>query len=70
MKYNKEREFVKKAHEFLKEEIIVSRIIILESGSDKNGLHYVMYEDRFGRQFQINKYDNEYLKKEYFSKTN
>ena len=70
MKYIKEREFVKKAHEYLKEEIIVSRIIILESGSDKNGLHYVMYEDRFGRQFQINKYGDEYSKKEYFPKTN
>lgn len=70
MKYLKEREFVKKAHDYLKEEITASRIILLESGSDKTGLTYVMYEDRFGRQFQINKYGSEYSKKEYFPKTN
>lgn len=65
MKYEKERKFVKEVNEALKEEVIVSRIILLESGSSKNELNYVMYEDRFGRQFQVYKKNGVYSKNEY-----
>ena len=68
MKYEKERKFVKEACNQLKEEVIVSRIKLLESGSDRNGLNYVMYEDRFGREFQITKRNGIYSKKEYVSR--
>lgn len=55
MKYRKERDFVKQVNEALKEEVIVSRIIILESGEKNGKVNSVLYEDRFGRQFEVYK---------------
>ncbi|MBR2652454.1 MAG: hypothetical protein IKB83_00015 [Mycoplasmataceae bacterium] len=71
MKYRKEREFVKKVNEELKEEVIVSRIIILESGEKNGKVNSVLYEDRFGREFEA--YINakgEYSKRELKNKRN
>ena len=68
MKYEKERKFVKEVNEALKEEIIVSRIVILESGSERQELTYVMYEDRFKRQYQVYKKNGKYSKNEYIPK--
>lgn len=53
MKYRKERDFVKQVNEELKEEVIVSRIIILESGEKNGKVNSVLYEDRFGREFEV-----------------
>lgn len=64
MKYTKERQFVKEACEQLKEEVIVSRIKIIESGFNENKLYYVLYEDRFERLFQIFKENNNYSRHE------
>lgn len=63
MKYEKERKFVKEACEQLKEEVIVSRIKILESGSDSNGLNYILYEDRFGNEYSVTKKNGEYQRR-------
>lgn len=68
MKYEKERKFVKEVNEALKEEVIVSRIILLESGFENKELTYVMYEDRFGREFQVYKKNGKYSKNEYIPK--
>lgn len=53
MKYRKERDFVKRVNEALKEEVTVSRIIILESSSEAGVINSVLYEDRFSRQFEV-----------------
>lgn len=65
MKNMKERKFVKIANEVLKEEVMISKIIILESGSTNKQVDYVMYRDRFGREYQINKRNGIYTKNEY-----
>ncbi len=57
MKYRKERDFVKRVNEAIKEEVVVSRIIPLESSLEAGELTSVLYEDRFGRTYEayINK---------------
>lgn len=55
MKYRKERDFVKKVNEELKEEVTVSRITVLESSLEAGEITSVLYEDRFGRQFEVYK---------------
>ena len=57
MKYMKERSFVKTINEILKEEVNVNKIIVLESSSRNNEINYVLYEDRFGRQWNVNTYN-------------
>lgn len=51
--YRKEKDFVKKASEELKEEVTVSRINILESGTLNGKVTDVLYEDRFKRIYKI-----------------
>ena len=70
MKYQKERNFVKLANDYLKEEVIVSKIIILESGIKNGVLNEVMYEDRFKRQFIVKKENDKYFKTEYKKESN
>lgn len=53
MKYRKERDFVKIANEALQEEVIVSRINILESSSEGGKVNKVLYEDRFRKQYEV-----------------
>lgn len=53
MKYRKERDFVKEVNEALKEEVIVSRINILESSSEGGKVTGVLYVDRFGKQYDV-----------------
>lgn len=53
MKYRKERDFVKQVNETLKEEVIVSRITILEASSDKGKVNFVLYKDRFGNKYEV-----------------
>ena len=70
MKYQRERNFVKLANDYLKEEVIVSKIIILESGIKNGVLYEVMYEDRFKRQFIVKKDNDKYFKTEYKKESN
>ena len=65
MKNIKERQFVKKVNENLKEEVNTSKIIILETSKVDNQIDYVMYEDRFGRQYQVYYRNGQYKKEEY-----
>ena len=65
MRDMKEREFVKRACENLKEEIMISKIVLLESSKINGEIDYVMYEDRFGRQWQIYLRNGKYMKEEY-----
>jgi hypothetical protein len=53
MKYRKERDFVKQVNEALQEEVIVSRINILEASSEGGKVTEVLYEDRFGKQYEV-----------------
>lgn len=53
MKYRKERDFVKIVNEALQEEVIVSRINILEASSEGGKVTEVLYEDRFGKQYEV-----------------
>lgn len=53
MKYRKERDFVKEVNEALREEVIVSRINILESSSEAGKVTKVLYEDRFRKQYEV-----------------
>ena len=53
MKYRKERDFVKEVNEALREEVIVSRINILESSSEGGKVTKVLYEDRFGITYEV-----------------
>lgn len=53
MKYRKERDFVKRVNEALQEEVIVSRINILESSSEGGKVTGVLYEDRFGKEYDV-----------------
>ena len=55
MKHRKERDFVKKVNEAIHEEVTVSRITPLESSSEGGEITSVLYEDRFGRQFEVYK---------------
>ena len=64
MKYLKERKFVKQVNEILKEEVNVSRIIVLESSSQNKEINYVLYEDRFGRQFRVDTFNGKLNKEE------
>ncbi len=59
------REFIKKANEELKEEVNTSKCIVLEESITDGIIDYVMYEDRFGRQWQIRKVGCEFSKNEY-----
>lgn len=67
MKYLKERKFVKFVNDYLKEEVNTSKIIILESSSINKEINYVMYEDRFGRQYQVDTFNGRINKKEYIN---
>lgn len=53
MKYRKERDFVKLVNEALQEEVIVSRINILEASSEAGKVTYVLYKDRFGKEYEV-----------------
>lgn len=53
MKYRKERDFVKIVNEAMQEEVTVSRINILESSSEGGKVNYVLYEDRFGKTYEV-----------------
>lgn len=53
MKYRKERDFVKIVNEALQEEVIVSRINILEASSEGGKVTQVLYEDRFKKQYDV-----------------
>lgn len=55
MKFRKECDFVKRANEELKEEVISSRIEILESSKTNGEIDSVLYKDRFGREFKVYK---------------
>ena len=65
MKYMKERKFVKFCNEVLQEEVNVNKITILESSSKNKEINYVMYEDRFGRQWMVDTYTGKVVKREY-----
>ena len=60
----KERNFIVEVNNALQEEVRVDKCIILESGSEFGVVNYVMYEDRFGREWQIY-----YSEKNGYSKT-
>lgn len=66
--YRKEKDFVKKASEELKEEVTVSRINILESGTLNGSVTDVLYEDKFGRTYKIWESKGKYHKKEIVSR--
>lgn len=68
MKLSNERAFVKTAYEELKIEVRATKIIILESSITDGELDYVMFQDRFGRQWQVYKKNNKYSTKEYIKK--
>lgn len=53
MKYRKERDFVKIVNEALQEEVIVSRINILEASSEGGKVTEVLYKDRFGKEYKV-----------------
>ena len=58
MKYEKERKFVKEVNEALKEEVIVSRIEILQVNLKKDRTIYeVIYKDRFGNKYMVDNSD-------------
>lgn len=58
MKYTKERKFVKEGMNFLKEEIIVSRIEILKVEKSDDKILAVQFKDRFGKLRIISKNDS------------
>lgn len=53
MKHRKERDFVKLVNEALQEEVIVSRINILEASSEGGKVTHVLYKDRFGKEYEV-----------------
>jgi len=54
MKYEKERKFVKEVNEALKEEVIVSRIEILQVNlKEDRTIYEVIYKDRFGNKYMV-----------------
>lgn len=54
MKYEKERKFVKEVNEALKEEVIVSRIEILQVNlKEDRSIYEVIYKDRFGNKYMV-----------------
>lgn len=54
MKYTKERQFVKAINEILEEEVIVSRIEIIQSSyNEEKELYQVIYKDRFGNKYSV-----------------
>lgn len=62
MKYEKERRFVKEVNEALEQEVIVSRIEILEVNKSEDKIIRVVYRDRFGRKAYVQFIDGEYSK--------
>jgi hypothetical protein len=50
-----ERYFLKQASKYLKIYIDTENVILLESNGRGLNISYVMYEDNFGRQWQIHK---------------
>ena len=66
--FRKEKDFVKKASEELKEEVIVSRINVLEAGTFNGNVTDVLYEDRFKRTYKIWLKAGKYHKKEIVSR--
>lgn len=61
----KNKGLIKRVCEENKMEIQITKVIILEIGYDQEGLNYIMYEDRFGRQWQIHRYGRRYELDEY-----
>lgn len=54
MKYEKERRFVKEVNEALHEEVIVSRIEILQVNlKEDRTIYEVIYKDRFGNKYMV-----------------
>lgn len=54
MKYEKERKFVKEVNEALQEEVIVSRIEILQTNlKEDRTIYEVIYRDRFGNKYMV-----------------
>lgn len=54
MKYEKERRFVKEVNEALQEEVIVSRIEILQVNlKEDRTIYEVIYKDRFGNKYMV-----------------
>ena len=54
MKYEKERKFVKEVNEALQEEVIVSRIEILQVNlKEDRTIYEVIYKDRFGNKYMV-----------------
>lgn len=64
MKYVKERNFVKSIFEENQKELKKSTIVILESTIEKGQLTSVLFEDRFGNQYEcyINKRGEKIIK--------
>ena len=60
MKLNAEKKFVKTVCEELKVEVRATKITILESSITDGEIDYVMFQDRFGRQWQVYKKNNQY----------
>ena len=62
----KERNFIVEVNNALLEEVRAEKCVILESGTLDGVVNYVMYEDRFRRQWQIYFTErNGYSKREY-----
>lgn len=61
-----ERLFLKKASELFKIDIDFMNVVILESGCNSTvQVDYVMYEDKFNKQYQINYNNNQFTIREY-----
>ena len=59
------RNFIREANRNLKEEVDADSCTLLEESIVDGSIDYVMYEDRFGRQWQIRKKGDGYSKTEY-----
>lgn len=59
------RNFIREANRYLREEVDADSCTLLEESIVDGNMDYVMYEDRFGRQWQVRKKGEEYSKTEY-----
>ena len=62
--FRKEKEFVKKANEELKEEVTISRIEILDFHENGGKVAEVKYKDKYGRTYKVSCYNGRFKKKE------
>lgn len=62
--FRKEKEFVKKANEELKEEVTISRIEILDFYENGGKVAEVSYKDKYGRKYKVSCYNGRFKKKE------